>query len=151
MCHSLCVIVPLLPRQDMSVKTSNLLLQNFYKKRTITSIEPSKVCFYREDICFIFWQVSVYPGLSRRSVEPYLHCFFFKVLTVAKISLWLQGSHTSCISCIMEKLGNCPVFSSILLICPVLSSFLGTFLTKTKAVYFIPWRLYYWLKKRLLF
>ena len=78
MCHSLCVIVPLLPRQDMSVKTSNLLLQNFYKKRTITSIEPSKVCFYREDICFIFWEVSIYPGLSRRSVEPYLHCFFFQ-------------------------------------------------------------------------
>ena len=34
-----------------------------------------------------------------------------------------QGSHMSCISCILEKLRNCPVFSCIQLICPVLSCF----------------------------
>ena len=66
-------------------------------------------------------------------------CFIGVWLTVHEIlKNKMQGSHTSCISCILEKLGNCPVFSCIQLICPVLSCFLDTWLTKTKVVYFIP-------------
>ena len=57
----------------------------------------------------------------------------------------VQGSHTfciSCFSCILEKLGNCPVFpvfSWFVLHCPV---FLDKLLTKIKVVNFFPWKMF---------
>ena len=58
-----------------------------------------------------------------------------------KLGQKLAGSHTSyisCIFCILEKLGNCPLFFCIQLICPVLACFfLDTLLNQKRKLFIL--------------
>ena len=66
-------------------------------------------------------------GISKQYLSYLILLQTFVKLIPYSMVEYMRGSHMSCISCIsyiLEKLENCPVFSCIQLICPVLSRFL---------------------------